>query len=172
MVLAEPKLGTVMGPDEGGLPSSMTDGGRDRACRREGRRAGPQKHVCAGHALHCTAGEAGGRPLGLTVSGHAQRQAFLQAAVLAPVSARAVDGAVPLPGAGVGHVAVLASAEEALGRADTRLLTPARPSSVPAPPAPRQLRPRLPQIPRQVTFLSIIAVCPAITSPARDKGPL
>lgn len=69
-------------------------------------------------------GSGGGRcPLGLTVSGHAQGQAFLQAAVLAAVPAGAVDGAVLLAGAGVGHAAVLAPAEEALGRqAETRLL--------------------------------------------------
>lgn len=106
MVLAEPKSGTVMVHDEGGLPSSMMDSGGDRARQREGRSAGPRKH-----------GGEGGCPLGLTVSRHAQRQAFLQAAVLAAVPARAVDGAVLLSGAGVGHVTVLAPAEEALGRA-------------------------------------------------------
>lgn len=60
-------------------------------------------------------GKLGGCPLGLTVSGHAQGQAFLQAAVLASVPAGAVDGAVLLAGAGVGHATVLAAAEETLG---------------------------------------------------------
>lgn len=149
--------------DEGGLPSSMMDSGGDRARQREGRSAGPRKR-----------GGEGGCPLGLTVSRHAQRQAFLQAAVLAAVPARAVDGAVLLSGAGVGHVAVLAPAEEALGRADTRLLTPARPSPVPAPPA-RQPRPGSPRsrhrAPVSPLVLSVTAVCPAVTSPAQDKGP-
>jgi hypothetical protein len=49
-----------------------------------------------------------------SISGHAQRQAFLQAAVLASVTASAVDGAVLLAGAGVGHVTLLAPAKEAL----------------------------------------------------------
>lgn len=49
--------------------------------------------------------------------GHAQGQALLQAAVLASGYARAVNGAVLLTGAGVGHVALLAPAEEALGKA-------------------------------------------------------
>lgn len=58
----------------------------------------------------------------LTIPGHAQRQAFLQAAMLASVTAGSVDGAILLASAGVGHVAVLASAEEALwGAVDTSL---------------------------------------------------
>lgn len=39
MVLAEPKLGTALGCDKGGLPSSTMDSGGDRACQREGRSA-------------------------------------------------------------------------------------------------------------------------------------
>lgn len=54
----------------------------------------------------------------LTVAGHAQSQAFLQAAVLASVAAGSVYGAVLLTGAGVGHVTLLAAAEEALGDRD------------------------------------------------------
>jgi len=50
----------------------------------------------------------------LTISGHAQSQALLQAAVLASVAAGSVNGAVLLTGAGVGHIALLAAAEEAL----------------------------------------------------------
>lgn len=49
-----------------------------------------------------------------SVSGHAQSQALLQAAVLASVAAVSVDGAVLLTGTGVGHVTLLATAEEAL----------------------------------------------------------
>lgn len=49
-----------------------------------------------------------------SVSGHAQSQALLQAAVLASVAAGSVNGAVLLTGAGVGHIALLAAAEEAL----------------------------------------------------------
>lgn len=56
-------------------------------------------------------------PLGLTISRHAQCQALLQTAVLAAVSASAIDGAVLLAGAGVGRVTLLAPAEEALGEA-------------------------------------------------------
>lgn len=56
-----------------------------------------------------------GLPHILTISGHAQSQALLQAAVLASVAAGAVNGAVLLTGAGVGHVTLLAAAKEALG---------------------------------------------------------
>lgn len=49
-----------------------------------------------------------------SISGHAQSQALLQAAVLASVAAGAVNGAVLLTGAGVGHITLLAAAKEAL----------------------------------------------------------
>lgn len=49
-----------------------------------------------------------------SISGHAQSQALLQAAVLASVAAGAVNGAVLLTSAGVGHIALLAAAKEAL----------------------------------------------------------
>lgn len=65
-----------------------------------------------------SAGTLGTCPHILTVSRHAQSQALLQAAVLAPVSTGAVDGAVLLTGAGVGHITLLAAAEEALGSRD------------------------------------------------------
>lgn len=154
MVLAEPKLGTALGCDKGSLPSSTMDSGGDRACQREGRSA---------------AGEAGGCPLGLTVSGHAQRQALLQAAVLASVAARAVNGAVLLTGAGVGHVAVLAPAEEALGRAGRHQaadLGQARPRpGTSGRPTPHDRSLFSPLV------LGVTAVCPGITYPAQDKGP-
>lgn len=51
---------------------------------------------------------------GLTVAGHAQCQAFLQAAVLAAVAVGAVDQAVPLPGAGVAGIVLLAPPKETL----------------------------------------------------------
>lgn len=93
-----------------------------RACQREGWRAETRKAVeplsgAAGQAAALATEALGGCPLGLTISGHAQGQALLQAAVLASVTARAVNGAVLLTGAGVGHVALLAPAEEALGKA-------------------------------------------------------
>lgn len=65
-----------------------------------------------------SAGTLGPCPHILTISGHAQSQALLQAAMLASVTAGAVDGAVLLTGAGVGHITLLAAAEEALGNGD------------------------------------------------------
>lgn len=85
--------------------------GEETACGRKPGRAELQR----GRAfVQHSRGSAGLPPAGLTVSGHAQCQAFLQAAVLASVPARAVDGTVLLTGAGVGHVTILAPAEEAL----------------------------------------------------------
>lgn len=52
----------------------------------------------------------------LTITGHAQGQAFLQAAVLAAVAVGAVDQAVPLPRAGVAGIVLLAPPEKALQR--------------------------------------------------------
>lgn len=81
---------------------------------------------------------------GLTVAGHAQRQAFLQAAVLAAVAVGAVDQAVPLPGAGVAGVVLLAPPEESLhgtGRLGDAL---------PAPPHPAPRGPGLTLQPSQV----------------------
>jgi hypothetical protein len=60
-------------------------------------------------------GTLGGCPHILTISGHAQSQALLQAAMLASVAAGSVNGAVLLTRAGVGHITLLAAAEEALG---------------------------------------------------------
>lgn len=135
--------------EEGGLPTSAADSGRDGLWEGGTARAALRKGVCAGEALSSTAGGAQGaaRRLGLTVSGHAKRQTFLQAAVLASVPASAVDGAVLLTGAGVGHVTVLAPAEEALGTAGgDQAATPARPSSVLVPSAssPQALTPAFP----------------------------
>lgn len=62
-----------------------------------------------------SAGTLGGCPHILTISGHAQSQALLQAAMLASVAAGSVNGAVLLTSAGVGHITLLAAAEEALG---------------------------------------------------------
>lgn len=50
----------------------------------------------------------------LTIAGHAQRQAFLQAAVLAAVAVGAVDQAVPLPRAGVAGIVLLAAPKKTL----------------------------------------------------------
>lgn len=50
----------------------------------------------------------------LTIATHAQRQTFLQTAVLAAVAIGSVNKAVPLPGAGVHSIVLLTSAEEAL----------------------------------------------------------
>lgn len=52
----------------------------------------------------------------LTVSAHAQRQALLQAAVLAAVTVRPVDQTVPLPGTRIHGVVLLTAAEEALNK--------------------------------------------------------
>lgn len=52
----------------------------------------------------------------LTVSAHAQRQALLQAAVLAAVTVSPVDQTVPLPGTRIHGVVLLTAAEEALNK--------------------------------------------------------
>lgn len=52
----------------------------------------------------------------LTVSAHAQRQAFLQAAVLAAVSVGPVDQTVPLAGTRIHGIVLLTAAEEALNK--------------------------------------------------------
>lgn len=104
--------------DEGSPPPPTLDDGRDTPVW-EGRRVESWEGVRTDQAAPQTRvqGKLGGLPAWLTVSGHAQCQALLQAAVLASVSAGAVDGAVLLAGAGVGHVTVLAPAEETLGKA-------------------------------------------------------
>lgn len=52
----------------------------------------------------------------LTVSAHAQRQALLQAAVLATVTVSPVDQTVPLAGTRIHGIVLLAAAEEALNK--------------------------------------------------------
>lgn len=52
----------------------------------------------------------------LTVSAHAQRQALLQAAVLATVTVSPVDQAVPLAGTRIHGIVLLTAAEEALSK--------------------------------------------------------
>lgn len=85
---------------------------------KQGMGRGLWKDILAGQPLSGTAGfrlrRQQGIPLILTISGHAQRQAFLQAAVLASVAAGAVNGAVLLPSAGVDNMTLLAPAEETL----------------------------------------------------------
>lgn len=76
-----------------------------------------------------------GRAAGLTVAGHAQRQAFLQAAVLAAVAVGAVDQAVPLPGAGVAGVVLLAAPEKTLRGTGRRWESARRGASPPQPPS-------------------------------------
>lgn len=52
----------------------------------------------------------------LTVSAHAQRQALLQAAVLATVTVSPVDQTVPLAGTRIHGIVLLTAAEEALNK--------------------------------------------------------
>lgn len=52
--------------------------------------------------------------LTLTITAHAQGQALLQPAMLAAIPIGAVNQTVPLPGAGVHSIVLLAASEETL----------------------------------------------------------
>ena len=134
-----------------------------RACQREVWRAETRKAAepRSGQAAALATEALGGCPPGLTISGHAQGQALLQAAVLASVAARAVDGAVLLARAGVGHVALLAPAEEALGKAG---------GAHGCWPQQGRGQPEGLQIVGPLSFLSSIIICPAVASRVEDKA--
>lgn len=90
----------------------------------------------------------------LTITGHAQGQAFLQAAVLAAVAAGAVDGAVLLAAAGVAQAALLAAPEKPLPAGGANWghppETPPTPITNSPPPPPQLFPPALTLQPSQV----------------------